>query len=112
MTGAAEPLLQAKLAELQAQARKTWSGLEREAGIEVVRSADYAAYIIHSASSGRSLDDESLDQLRLILHGVAPALATFLPLMEKGKGLPFRPAPPQIVRWVDSMLLEFGTLAR
>jgi hypothetical protein len=112
MTGVAEPILQAKLSELQAHARKTWSGLEREAVIEIVRSADYAAYIIHCASGEESLDDEALDELRLILGGVAPALATFLPLMKGGKGLPFGPSAPQNARLTDSMLIEFGRLAR
>jgi len=112
MTGVAEPILQAKLDQLQAQALKTWNGLERETVIEIVRSADYAAYIIHSSSGDESLDDESLDGLRLILNGVAPALATFLPLMREGKGLPFGPATPQIADWIDSMLIEFGKLAR
>ncbi|MEH2560791.1 hypothetical protein [Bradyrhizobium sp. AZCC 2289] len=107
MTSVAEPILREKLAELQAQARKAWSGLEREAVIEIVRSADYAAYIIHSSSG-----DESLDELRLILNSVAPTLATFLPLMKGGKGLPFGPATPQIADWIDSMLIEFGKLAR
>src|ERR1700686_2840154 len=108
MTSVAEPILREKLAELQARARKAWSGLEREAVIEIVRSADYAAYIVHSSSGDESLDDESLDELRLILNGVAPALATFLPLMKGGKGLPFGPATPQIADWIDSMLIEFG----
>lgn len=40
MTCIAEPILREKLAELQAQARKAWAGLEREAVIEIVRSAD------------------------------------------------------------------------
>lgn len=92
---------------MQTHARKAWNGLEREAVIEIVRSADYAAYIIQNSS-----DDESLDGLRLILTGIAPALATFLPLMDTGKGLPFRPATPQIVGWTDSMLLDFGRPAR
>jgi hypothetical protein len=112
MTGVAEPILQAKLAELQEQVRKAWSGLEREAVIEIVRSADYAAYIIHSSSEDDRLDNDSLDELRLILNGVSPALATFLPLLNGGAGLPFGPAAPQTVRWVDSMLFEFGKLAR
>lgn len=45
MTCIAQPILREKLAELQAQARKAWAGLEREAVIEIVRSADYAAFI-------------------------------------------------------------------
>ena len=105
MTAVAEPILQAKLVELQTQARKTWSGLEREAVIEIVRSADYAAYIIHSSSVDDPLDDGALDELRLILNGVAPALATFFPLMTTGAGLPFAPATPQVARWTNSMLL-------
>jgi hypothetical protein len=113
MTGVAEPLLQKKFAELQAHARKTWNGLERQAVIEIVRSADYAAYIIHSSSEGPdSLDEESVDDLRLILSGVAPALATFLPLIKGDRGLPFGPATTEIVQWIDSMLHEFGRLAR
>lgn len=112
MTGVAEPILQEKFAELQAQARRTWNGLEREAVIEIVRSADYAAYIILCSSEAEEpLDRAASDRLRLILLGVAPALATFMPLMKGGRGLPFGPATPQIVGWVDSMLLEFGTLA-
>ncbi|MBR0841328.1 hypothetical protein JQ607_14110 [Bradyrhizobium liaoningense] len=113
MSGVAEPILQTKLVDLQAQARRTWNGLEREAIIEIVRSADYAAYIIHCASEAEnSLDEAARDELRLILLGVAPALATFLPLMKGGRGLPFGPATPQTARWIDQMLFEFGTLAR
>lgn len=112
MTSIAEPILRAKFAELQAHARKMWNGLEREAVIEIVRSADYAAYIIHCASDDDSLGDDALDELTLILSGVAPALGTFLPLMRGDKGLPFRPATPQIASWIDSMLIEFGKLAR
>jgi hypothetical protein len=113
MTGVAEPILEAKLAELQAHARKTWSGLEREAVIEIVRSADYAAYIILCSSEAEEpLDRAALDRLRLILLGVAPALATFMPLMKGGRGLPFGPSAPQNVRLTDAMLFRFGTLAR
>lgn len=113
MTSVAEPILQKKFDELQVQARKTWNGLEREAVIEIVRAADYAAYIIHCSKEGPdSLDEASLDELRLILNGVTPALATFLPLIKAGKGLPFGPSAPQVARWIDSMLFEFGTLAR
>ncbi|WP_119392813.1 hypothetical protein [Taklimakanibacter lacteus] len=113
MTGVAEPILQTKFDELRAQARKTWNGLEREAVIEIVRAADYAAYIMHCSGEGPdSLDEASLDELQLILSGVASALATFLPLMKGGKGLPFGPSTPQVAHWIDSMLFEFGTLAR
>lgn len=113
MAGVAEPLLQQNFAELQAHARKAWNGLEREAVIEIVRAADYAAYIIHCSAEGPDkLNEASLDDLRLILNGVAPALATFLPLMKGGKGLPFNPTTSQTARWIDSMLFEFGTLAR
>ena len=96
MTGVADTILQTKLSELQAHARKAWNGLERKAVIEIVRAADYAAYIIHCSSEGTdSLDEEALDELRLILNGVAPALVVFLPLMKDGKGLPFGPSAPQ-----------------
>ncbi len=113
MMGIAEPILQKKFDELQAQVCKTWNGLEREAVIEIVRSADYAAYIIQCASEAdNSLNAVARDELRLILLGVAPALATFLPLIKGGRGLPFGPAAPQTARWIDRMLFEFGTLAR
>ena len=114
MAEVAAPLLQAKFAELQAYARKTWSGLEREAVIEIIRSADYAAYIIHCSLEGPdTLGEAALDELRLILLGVAPALATFMPLIKKGgRGLPFAPSAPQDVRLTDAMLFQFGTLAR
>ena len=85
-------------------------GREREAVIEIVRSADYAAFIIHSSSGEESLDDESLDELRLILNGVAPALATFLPLMKGGRGLPFGPATPQLADWIEDADLDTGCI--
>lgn len=113
MTSVAEPILRTKFDELQAQARETWNGLEREAVIEIVRAADYAAYIIHCSAEGPdSLDGTSLDRLRVILLGVAPALATFLPSMKGGRGLPFNPSTLQIARLTDQMLFDFGTLAR
>ena len=77
MTSVAEPILQTKFSELQAQARKTWNGLEREAVIEIVRAADYAAYIIQCSSEGPdTLDKSALDDLRLILiEGMIPRMA-------------------------------------
>jgi hypothetical protein len=108
MTGEAESILQAKFAELQGRVRELWAGLEREAVIEIVRSADYAAFI----SSIMPADDPGRERLRLILDGVAPALATFLPKVVNGRAaLPFGPATPGIVEWADSMLAEFGKIA-
>lgn len=108
MSLVAETTLRRKLAELQAHVRKAWAGLEREAVIEIVRSADYAAFINYIMPAG----DPSRTSLRLILHGVAPALATFLPSMVTGgRGLPFGPASPRLVSLTDSMLTEFGRIA-
>jgi hypothetical protein len=46
-----------------------------------------------------------------ILSGVAPALATFLPLIQNaGRGLPYGPSAPNWVSSVDSMLDQFGKL--
>jgi hypothetical protein len=104
----AETVLAAKLAELEARAREVWKGHEREAVIEIVRSADEAAFAV------RFLSPTGTDarNYETILHGVAPALATFLPALKgSGAGLPFRPSTPQVASWIDGMLLEFGKLA-
>src|SRR6201999_4404197 len=41
-----------------------------------------------------------------------PALATFLPLMKRGRGLPFHPTTLQTAKLVDSTLTEFGKIAQ
>ncbi len=108
MTGEAEPILLNKFAELQARVRELWSGVEREAVIEIVRAADYAAFINSIMPAG----DQGKESLRLILDGVAPALSALLPrIVNAGAGLPFGPTTPEKAKLADGMLAEFGKIA-
>jgi hypothetical protein len=108
MTGVAEAVFRTKLAELQKRACEAWAGREREAVIEIVRSADLAAYLKRFLPQ----DHPTGNSQRLILDGVAPALACFLPSVAKGgRGLPFGPSMPEPASWITSMLREFGKLA-
>jgi hypothetical protein len=108
MTGVAEAVFRGRLAELQERAREAWVGREREAVIEIVRSADIAAYLKRFLPQ----DHPARNSQRLILDGVAGALACFLPSVVKGgRGLPFGPSTPELASWFTSMLKEFGKLA-
>lgn len=104
--GALDSLLHTKLAELETRALTVWSGHEREAVIEVVRAADEAAFAVRFF-----LEDPHRDLRRIVLSGVAPALATLLPRMTGGAGLPFSPSNETRAGWIDDMLLEYGKIA-
>jgi hypothetical protein len=108
MTGLAEAILETKVAELQARVAEAWRDRERQAIIEIVRSADYAAFV----NRFMAVDGSGRQDVRLILAGVASALATFLPkVANSGAGLPFGPASQEVADWTDSMLAEFGKIA-
>ena len=103
-----EAVFQAKLAELKVRVLDVWQGHEREAVIEIVRAADEAAF----ATRFFPEDDPNRKTRRIILSGVAGALATFLPAIKhSGPGLPFSPTNDSRMAWIDSMLIEFGKLA-
>src|ERR1051326_2238477 len=104
----AEAMLAPRLAELEKRAREVWKGVERQAVIEIVRSADEAAFAIRFLSQGEA----DARTFQTTLHGVAPALATFLPALKgSGPGLPFGPSNPATASWMNGMLLEFGKIA-
>jgi hypothetical protein len=108
MTGVAEGVLRAGFVELQKRACVAWAGREREAIIEIVRSADLAAYLKRFLPQNHP----SRNSQRLILDGVAGAIACFLPSTVKGgRGLPFGPSIPELEAWITSMLKDFGKLA-
>ena len=101
-------MLAPRLAELEKRAREVWKGVERQAVIEIVRSADEAAFAIRFLSQGEA----DARTFQTTLHGVAPALATFLPALKgSGPGLPFGPSNPATASWMNGMLLEFGKIA-
>ena len=104
--GEAEALFQAKTAELQKLCCDGWKGRERIGVWEIVRAADYAAFL----QKYNEVDQPTYERQWRILRGVAPALAALMPSMKAapGEGLPKFASFPQIADWTDNVLDELG----
>lgn len=85
-------------------------GYEREALIELVRSADLHAYFLHFFRAPK-LTSQFANQCRLIQIGIGTMLKAFLPKVGGlGDGLPWAPSSKKNSVWADGALIRAGQL--
>jgi hypothetical protein len=89
---------------------KRCEGIEQQALIEFVRSADLHAYFAHFHSVEK-LGAQLYWRTKFISHGLGPILKTFLPALEQyGDGIPWAPTNDKLATWADTVLSETGQL--
>ena len=86
-------------------------GWEREALIELIRSADLHAYFQHFFAKPE-LTDQFASKCLSIQRGIGPLLCALLPKLEQyGDGIPLFPSTDATAAWADHTLDKTGQLA-
>lgn len=103
----AATFLDERLQDLLSKQLQNFVGHEQEAVIELVRSADFHAYLLHFFK--QELTTESYARYKSITLGIGPALCAFLPKLEQyNDGIPWRPSNSRYSSWSDTLLKTLG----